>query len=63
LASAERLELPFEAGLGHYELGRHTDEGGEDRWRHLEEAVRLFESLGTPHELRLAAGALDRSVH
>jgi eukaryotic-like serine/threonine-protein kinase len=58
LADAERLALPFEAGLAHYELGRRADRNSADRRLHLEKAIAMFEIVGTPYENRLATEAL-----
>jgi class 3 adenylate cyclase/tetratricopeptide (TPR) repeat protein len=58
LADAERLALPFEAGLAHLELGRHADAHSPDRNSHLRKAIELFDSVGTPYEKRMAEAAL-----
>jgi hypothetical protein len=50
LAVAEQMELQLEAALAHYEIGRHTNEALPARGEHLEEALRIFSTLGTKYE-------------
>jgi class 3 adenylate cyclase/tetratricopeptide (TPR) repeat protein len=44
LAVAHRLEMPFDAALADYEIGRHAQ--GSERHAHLIRALEGFESLG-----------------
>ena len=50
LAAAEHMDLPLEAGLAHYELGRHTNEALPGRREHLGKALQIFTELGTKYE-------------
>ena len=45
LASAEELSMTYEAGLAHYEIGRHLDPEDATRAAHLEEARSVFRRL------------------
>ena len=58
LREAERLDMPFEQGRAHFELGRHLD--GAERQRHLERACQLFERVGAEYDLGRAREALSR---
>jgi predicted ATPase/class 3 adenylate cyclase len=58
LKFAQELEMPYEEGLAHYEIGRHLPAGqvsksGLTGEEHLERAAELFTSLGTTYELDL----------
>jgi predicted ATPase/class 3 adenylate cyclase len=60
LQAAQHLELPYEEGLAHLELGRHLAPGrslpvGWDRVDHLRRARELFEPLDAP----VALAAID----
>ena len=46
LAEAERLSMPFEQGLAHYELGRRLARGDPARDSHLVDARSIFARLG-----------------
>lgn len=56
LAAAVRLALPYEQGLAHYELGRHTT--GVERLLHLGQAHAIFEQLGAADDLARTRAAL-----
>jgi class 3 adenylate cyclase len=49
LASAERLEMPFEAALAHAELSRHSAGEPQRQW-HLEQAKTLLHKLGVAED-------------
>jgi hypothetical protein len=49
LEAAHRLEMPFEAGMLHYEIGRHQT--GAPRQQHLEQAAATMQRLGALGEL------------
>jgi class 3 adenylate cyclase/tetratricopeptide (TPR) repeat protein len=49
LSAAERLGMPFEAALAHYELGRHATNEVQRR-QHLERAQTLLHELGITHD-------------
>jgi hypothetical protein len=54
LAHAEKLAMPYERGLAHYEIGRHlaaTDPGREE---HLKRAIEFFSQLETAWDLERA---------
>ncbi len=60
LAVAERLKIPYEAGLAHYVLGHASrDAGGKDRRAHLQKATEIFERLGAVYDLEQARRALE----
>lgn len=49
LAQAERLAMPFEQGLAHYEWGRHLPLGTAERGAHLEQALSIFSDIGADY--------------
>jgi tetratricopeptide (TPR) repeat protein len=49
LEAARRLEMPFEAGMLHYEIGRHQT--STQRQQHLEQAAATMQRLGALGEL------------
>jgi class 3 adenylate cyclase/tetratricopeptide (TPR) repeat protein len=51
LHSAERLRMPYECGLAHYELGRHLEIGDPERRERLQRAAEIFERLGAAYDL------------
>jgi tetratricopeptide (TPR) repeat protein len=51
LAAADRLRMPYEQALAHYELGRHLPAADPDRAAHVAEASRLFRRLGAAIDL------------
>ena len=55
---AERLRMPYELGLAHYEIGRHLPLEAQDRRHHLDRAVDTFARLGCTYELERARTAL-----
>ena len=60
LAVATSQTMPFEQGLLLLELGQHSPDSTV-RKTYLDQAVQLFEQLGTPHELALAKSILAQS--
>lgn len=58
LALAERLGMPYERGMFHYEMGRHS--AGPDREHHLKMAQKIFSRMGTTHNLTCTEAELDR---
>lgn len=56
LGLAQRLHLPYEEGLIHYEWGRHLT--GSARQHHLTQAVSLFTRLDATRDLERANAAL-----
>jgi hypothetical protein len=56
---AEKLNMPYDAGRAHLEIGRHVDAAPGDRRKfHLERAVACFEKVGARHDLQRARDAL-----
>ncbi len=49
LAAATRLGMPYDQGLAHYEMGRHSV--GNERRRHIEQALRLFSDVGAVYDV------------
>ncbi|MFB2972384.1 AAA family ATPase [Aerosakkonema sp. BLCC-F183] len=58
LAVAEKLAMPYEQGLAHYEIGRHAT--GFDRQKHLKSASELFTRLGAAFDLARVRAALAK---
>ncbi|MEI7556465.1 adenylate/guanylate cyclase domain-containing protein [Candidatus Chlorohelix sp.] len=52
LRHALRLGMPYEQGLAHFEIGRHSY--GEERKTHLNCAIEIFEHLNIPFDLERA---------
>jgi hypothetical protein len=46
LAAARRLDMPYDEGRAHLEIGRHTPPGALERAEHLARAASLFDELG-----------------
>jgi tetratricopeptide (TPR) repeat protein len=61
LDAAERLSMPYDQGLAHYEIGRHLAQNDPARRKHLTRAGELFADLGASHNLRLAEEELAQS--
>jgi tetratricopeptide (TPR) repeat protein len=59
LAAAEKLGLPYAAGLTHLEMGRRLPPLDSARPRHLGRACRIFSRLGATYELEQAKEALS----
>jgi tetratricopeptide (TPR) repeat protein len=55
LGLAQKLAMPYEQGLTHYEIGRCTP--GRERQKHLARAAELFEMLGARYDLERAREA------
>ena len=62
LAAAERLAMPHDRGLLHYEIGRHLPAHDPARRQHMERAGALFEQIGATYDLARASEALERSA-
>ncbi|MFQ5651045.1 MAG: adenylate/guanylate cyclase domain-containing protein [bacterium] len=54
LSAAERLGMPYEQGLAHFEIGRHLDAGDVARDGHLDRACEIFQRLEVGHDLARA---------
>jgi len=59
LALVERLEMPYELGLAHYEIGRHLPLDNPTRRQHLTRAHELFEQIGAIYERAQTEDALN----
>jgi len=59
LAAAERLAMPYDQGLAHYEIGRHAT--GPERQEHLARARALFAQLGAAYDLARAEAAAKQA--
>ena len=57
VAAAERLAMPYEEGLAHYEIGRHRE--GAARQHHLARACEIFARLGASYDLSRAQSAVN----
>ncbi|HJW84550.1 MAG TPA: hypothetical protein VJ754_09635, partial [Anaerolineae bacterium] len=61
LALAEKLDMPYEQGRLHDEIGRHLPATDPARREHLRRASDLFTRLGASHDLARALAALEHS--
>lgn len=59
LAEAQRLHMPYDQALAHYEIGRHLAAGDPNRQPHLSRAVAIFAGLEAGYDLARARTALD----
>jgi eukaryotic-like serine/threonine-protein kinase len=59
LAEAQKVQMPYEAALIHYEIGRHLEKGSPERKQHLEQARDLFTQLETPFDLNRVEEVMD----
>jgi tetratricopeptide (TPR) repeat protein len=57
LAAGQSLDIPYEAGLTHFELGRHSS--GEARARQLDKALELFTELGASYDAAQVRAVAD----
>jgi hypothetical protein len=60
LAAAERLAMPYEEGLAHYELGRHLPVGDVARRKHLAYACKRFTQVGAAYDLQRVEAELQQ---
>ena len=61
IVEAERLEMPYERGLAHYQIGRHLDAGDPTRREHLTRAAEIFASLETAYDLARVRAMLQQT--
>ncbi len=54
LAEADRLDMPYDQGLAHFEIGRHLEKDDPNRREHLTHACEIFDRLGTTPDLDLS---------
>src|SRR5262249_49391564 len=50
----QRLQMPFDEGIAHYQLARFLPSGDDKRKVHLERAAELFGTLGAVWDLKRA---------
>ncbi len=62
LLAAEALNMPYEQGLVHYEIGRLMTGDKAASKNHLAAALRLFTRLGASYDLQRTRQLLDREV-
>ena len=58
LTLARDYEMPYDAALIHYHLGRHLDKDDPTRNEHLENAIEIFTKCGAAYELERSREAL-----
>jgi tetratricopeptide (TPR) repeat protein len=63
LRAAEKLDMPYSAGLAHLEIGQRLPLTDPARSRHLARACRLFIRLGATYDLERAQEALRCTTH
>jgi hypothetical protein len=63
LRAAEKLDMPYPAGLAHFEIGQRLPLTDPARLRHLTRACRLFTRLGATYDLERAQEALRCTTH
>jgi tetratricopeptide (TPR) repeat protein len=63
LRAAEKLDMPYPAGLAHFEIGRRLPLTDPTRPRHLARACRIFTRLGATYDLERAQEALRCTTH
>ena len=61
LATAERLDMPYERGLAHDQIGRHLEKQDSARGKHLDRACEIFNQLGAGYDLVRTQAALETS--
>jgi hypothetical protein len=59
LSEARRLDMTYETGRLHYEIGRHL--GASEGQEHLSRAVEIFRQLGAVYDLERTMWALNQS--
>jgi len=63
MAAAARLQMPYELGRAHAEIGRHLAPGTSERRRQLADAAAVFDRIGCSWELaRVRALQVDTST-
>lgn len=59
LAVAEELNMRYDKGLAHLEIGRHLPLEDSNRRKHLDSAIDLFADMGAEYDLTRAEAALS----
>lgn len=60
LDQAERLNMPYDLGLAHYEIGRHLPVSDPTKQEHLRHAEQIFSQLGAAWDLERAQNTLGQ---
>lgn len=55
LGAAQKMAMPYDEALAHYEIGRHAS--GQERQTHLTRASEIFEQLGAAYDLERTRAA------
>jgi len=58
LTAAQNLQMPYDEGLAHYEIGRHAPQA--ERHAHLQKAAEIFASLGARYDAEQAKSELQK---
>jgi hypothetical protein len=61
IVEAERLNMPYERGLAHYQIGRHLYADDPARQEHLIHAEGVFTQLETAYDLERVQDALKEA--
>ena len=61
LAHAKNLDMPYEQGLAHFEIGRHLPASDTGREEHLQHAIDIFGQLDAAWDLKRAQETLIRA--
>jgi len=61
LEAAQRLAMPYEQGLTHYQIGRHLPADHTARQAHLSRAVELFTKLEATYYLERAEAEMQKT--
>jgi len=61
LAVAEKLNMRYDIGLAHLEIGRHLPLEESNRRKHLDAATDLFTDIGAGYDLTRAEAALSET--
>jgi hypothetical protein len=59
---AEKLHMPHDHGLAHYEIGRHLKVSDPDREKHLAQAYTLFHRIGATYDMERVQRELDKTI-
>jgi class 3 adenylate cyclase/tetratricopeptide (TPR) repeat protein len=62
LATANHLDMPYEQGLAHFEIGRHLEPSDPERAAHLQEAREIFGRIHASRALAAADLAAERDA-
>ncbi len=60
LEHADKVDMPYEKALAHYEIGQLLPVHDAQRQEHLTQAINLFTQLDAAYDLQRAQEALDR---